>query len=287
MRALRPPPPSRRRPRFASAKASLAAQKPAEKKDGGGVVVVLGSLLAAGAIAAGVFFYVRHQHAQAVVATTMTTAPDKVDTHADQAKPSTTAAATGAASVAVESPDDLPEVDQNGKPTGHSMGRFHAHHAAGASSAAAATSATAEPATVDPKLVANIPTGGAGGGSGDLSEAMKAAAGGGTGLGGGSQPTDQGPKFAPGTVPQHPSQGQVAGAIGSVMPAARACVPGGAPVSRATITFQSDGSVKNVSVTGYAVGKSAEACIKGALSKAKVDPFAEATYPMTVSVRAE
>ena len=270
----------------ASAKAAIAPKKAEEKKGGGGIVVVLGSLFAAGAIAAGVFFYVKHEHAKHGVATTAVSTPDKV---ADQQKANTAAAttATAAASLAqVETPDELPEVDQSGKPTGKMMPKAHAHAGAATTGGTAATAA-APTGTVDPKLVANVPTGPAGGNSGDLSEAMKAAAGGGTGLGDNAQQGDQGPKFAPGSVPQRPSQGQVAGAIGTVMPAARACVASGSPMSRATITFQSDGSVKSVSVTGFAAGKPEEACIKTALSKAKVDPFAEATYPMTVSVRAE
>ena len=176
-----------------------------------------------------------------------------------------------------------PTVDSNGKPLAI-MPKAHARHTGGGATTGGGTEQPAPTGTVDPKLIANVPTG-AGGGSGDLSEAMKAAAGGGTGLGQGAQQSDDSSKFAAGNVPQRPSQGQVAGAIGSVMPTARACLSPGDPVSRATITFQSDGTVKSVSVTGFAAGKPVEACIKGALSKAKVDPFAEATYPMTVSVR--
>ncbi|MEA2746282.1 MAG: hypothetical protein QOI41_425, partial [Myxococcales bacterium] len=57
------------------------------------------------------------------------------------------------------------------------------------------------------------------------------------------------------------------------------------PVSRASITFTSAGTVQSVNVTGGAVGKPAEACIKGALGKAKVAPFAEATYTANITVR--
>jgi hypothetical protein len=114
---------------------------------------------------------------------------------------------------------------------------------------------------------------------------MKTAAGGGTGLGGGAAATSQN-TGAGGNVAQHPSQGQVAGAIGSVMPAAKACLGSDEPLSRATVTFQSDGTVKGVSVSGFAAGKPQEACIKTALSKATVAPFAEATYPVPVTIRA-
>jgi hypothetical protein len=57
------------------------------------------------------------------------------------------------------------------------------------------------------------------------------------------------------------------------------------PVSKATITFASSGAVQSVLVTGAAAGKPAEACIKTALGKAKVPPFAQPTYSASVTVR--
>lgn len=94
-----------------------------------------------------------------------------------------------------------------------------------------------------------------------------------------------GPQFAAGTVPQKPSQGAVTGAIGAVLPGARACLGPDDPVSRAAITFTSTGTVQSVSVSGGAAGKPAEGCIKGALGKAKVAPFAEPTYTANITVR--
>jgi len=93
------------------------------------------------------------------------------------------------------------------------------------------------------------------------------------------------PQFAAGTVPQRPSQGAVTSAINAVLPNARACLSEDDAVSRATITFASAGNVQSVTVRGGAAGKPAEQCIKGALSAAKVPPFAEATYQMPVNVR--
>jgi hypothetical protein len=113
---------------------------------------------------------------------------------------------------------------------------------------------------------------------------MNKAAQGGMGLANGSGGTTT--TQAAGNVAQRPSQGQVSGAIGSVMPAAKACLNGDEPMSRATVTFQSDGTVKSVNVSGFAAGKPQEACIKAALSKATVSPFAEATYPVPVTIRA-
>ena len=89
---------------------------------------------------------------------------------------------------------------------------------------------------------------------------------------------------ATGVAPR-PSQGQVTGALGAVLPEARLCLNEDDGVSRAHIVFASDGSVQSVSVAGFASGKPAEGCIKTALGKAHVPPFAEASYGATVTVR--
>ena len=49
--------------------------------------------------------------------------------------------------------------------------------------------------------------------------------------------------------------------------------------------FGSSGTVQSVTVTGGAAGKPAEACIKNALMKAKLSPFAEPTYTANITVR--
>jgi hypothetical protein len=90
---------------------------------------------------------------------------------------------------------------------------------------------------------------------------------------------------AAGNLPQKPSQGAVTGAIGAVLPAARACLGPDDPVSRASIVFGSSGAVQSVSVSGGASGKPAEACIKDALMKAKVQAFADPTYSANITVR--
>jgi hypothetical protein len=289
--ALSAPPPSGAAPAVAqtapapvaSAKSSVAPPKKAdEKKGGGGVVMVLSALVAAAAIAAGGFFFIKHQRAAHLAAGPTTTAAPTV-----AATTKATATTTAVASVAItdtqEQGDPNVAVDptQAGKP---SMGKYHAKSGGPVATATGGGETPAPTGTIDPKLVANIPTGGAGGSGGDLQEAMKTAAGGGTGLGGGG--TAQTNTQAAGNVAQRPSQGQVAGAIGSVMPAAKACLNGDEPLSRATVTFQSDGTVKSVNVSGFAAGKPQEACIKAALSKATVSPFAEATYPVPVTIRA-
>jgi hypothetical protein len=84
---------------------------------------------------------------------------------------------------------------------------------------------------------------------------------------------------------QRPSQGQITGALSAVLPGARACLGDDDEPSRAHVVFGSDGAVQSVAITGFAVGKPSEACIKTALTKAHVPPFAEATYGATVTVR--
>jgi hypothetical protein len=87
------------------------------------------------------------------------------------------------------------------------------------------------------------------------------------------------------SVPIRPSLGAINGALGTAMPAARACLEPDSPISRATITFQSDGSVSNVSVTEWAAGKPVEGCIRAALMRARVPPFAQPTYTVPATIR--
>jgi hypothetical protein len=86
-------------------------------------------------------------------------------------------------------------------------------------------------------------------------------------------------------VPQKPSQGAIASGVGSSLTQARACLSSDTPISHATLTFDSSGAVTNVAVTGFAAGKPAEGCIKAALRRAKVPPFAQPTYTTGVTVR--
>jgi hypothetical protein len=139
------------------------------------------------------------------------------------------------------------------------------------------------PPPIDPKLVAKdiSPTPSQ---SGNLSEALRQAAGT-TPSGGQADTSAQTPDFAPGSVPQKPSQGAVTGALGAVLPSARACLGPDDPVSRATVVFESSGGVSGITVSGAAAGKPVEACIKAALGKAKVPPFAQATYTATATIR--
>lgn len=93
------------------------------------------------------------------------------------------------------------------------------------------------------------------------------------------------PQFAAGSVPEKPSQGAVTSALGAVLPHARDCLNPDDPVSRANVTFASAGTVTRVVVTGSAAGKPAEECIRRALMKASLPPFAQDAYAATVTVR--
>lgn len=93
------------------------------------------------------------------------------------------------------------------------------------------------------------------------------------------------PAAQPTDVPQQPSSGAVQAAVGSVLGSARACVAGHDAPSRATIVFGSDGGVQNVAVSGPAAGTPAEACIRAALKRARVAPFAKPSFSVGVTVR--
>jgi hypothetical protein len=90
---------------------------------------------------------------------------------------------------------------------------------------------------------------------------------------------------APGSVPLKPSQGAIQGALGAALPGARSCLGPDDPISHVTVTFKSDGSVQNVAVSGGAAGKPAEACIRSALTRAHVAPFAQPTFTASTTVR--
>jgi|HubBroStandDraft_6_1064221.scaffolds.fasta_scaffold154461_2 hypothetical protein len=87
------------------------------------------------------------------------------------------------------------------------------------------------------------------------------------------------------SLPLKPSLGSLQSALRSEMPAARACLDSDDAVSRATITFRSDGSVEGVAVAGGASGRQSEACVRATLSKTRVPPFTQATFVFQTTVR--
>jgi hypothetical protein len=261
-------------PSVAPASAAFAPSAAPPKKKGGGLLIGLsfGGVASALAIAAGVFFFIKSNQGHRLATNApVTTAAGPVAV----ATPTATAAEPAADTTATATAPD---------PTPAPTAAANAKHAGGAKVAGGAA-APKPVATVDPKLVVkDTPPPPQGGPSGSLGDAMKAAAGP-SDSPQGKQESHDGPQFAPGSVPQKPSQGAVTGALGAVLPGARACLGPDDPVSRATIVFTSQGTVQSVSVHGGATGKPSEGCIKAALTKAKVPPFAEATYTANVTVR--
>jgi hypothetical protein len=104
------------------------------------------------------------------------------------------------------------------------------------------------------------------------------------------KPEDDDSKLKPaaqptGNAPEKPSTGAAQAAVASVIGSARACVAGHEEASRATIVFGSDGRVQSVSVSGPAAGTPAEACIRAALGRARVEPFTRPSYSVGATVR--
>jgi hypothetical protein len=88
-----------------------------------------------------------------------------------------------------------------------------------------------------------------------------------------------------GGLPDKPSTGAVQAALGSVMGPARACLAGTTAAAPAQVTFGSDGAVKTASVTGPTAGSPVASCIETALRRARVAPFAAASFSLGVWVR--
>ncbi len=262
--------------------ASQASVRPvstqAKKGNGAVIALIFGGLVAASSMAAGGFFYMRHERAKAAEATlAMNTAVNTppIVTFSGPADPKP-----------VEAP--APSVDSNptAAPAGQDPKLVAASNKGKAPVVAVANNKPAPPVKEEAAKLSqkDLPTAPVGP-EGDLNKGMAAA------VGEDGKPlqavpaANTGPQFATGSVPQKPSQGAVTGAIGAVLPGARACLGPDDPVSRASITFTSGGAVQAVNVTGGAAGKPAAECIKAALGKAKLAPFAEATYTANITVR--
>ncbi|MDF2696120.1 MAG: alginate regulatory protein AlgP [Labilithrix sp.] len=260
-----------------SAVSSSLQVVPAKKKGNGKVIaLVIGGVVALSAAAAGGLFVMKAKKAaHDAVAVAVTTTQPAVVAQAEP-PPAPTAADPTPAPVTEPAPEATPEPATHGK---IAMAKPVAKGGAAKHEAAPAPAKPEGPAKMTEKDLAAAP----GGPMGDLGKEMQKAVG------------DDGTKATPaaanvgstptGNVPQKPSQGAVTGALGAVLPGARACLGPDDPVSRATIIFSSAGTVTSVNVGGAAAGKPAEACIKSALMKAKVQPFAEPTYSANITVR--
>lgn len=79
-----------------------------------------------------------------------------------------------------------------------------------------------------------------------------------------------------------PSPGAVIGAMNAVLPAARACLGPDGAMRSGTLVFKSDGTVGNVALKG---AKNEDECVRGALAKARVQPFSDASFTTGFTVR--
>lgn len=272
---------------------------PEEKKKRGAVIgVVFGVVALGAAAAAGLFMMKSPQNAEAPTAAAVTTAepaapaqtatevanaaPKAVETETAPAEATAAEAETADAPVTVA--DLAPEAAHAATTTTRGKVATHTTKANVAAKQDTATAKAGAPtpakATEAEKELAAIPPSGP---TNDLGAAMKQE------VGGDAPKTPAAATTAAqtptGNVPQKPSQGAVTGALGAVLPNARACLGPDDPISRASVVFAGAGGVQSVNVTGGAAGKPAEACIKGALMKAKVQPFAEPTYTANITVR--
>lgn len=246
-----------------------AAKKEEEKKSGGfgGIAIALGGVAAAAAI----FFLLK-----------MNDKPKPAEEPAKQAQ------------TQAEEPKEEPTANPSPEPAPQGEapkddGAIDIDNLAEAS-ASADPAAAPVPGGPHPTAVAQNDTGPANNkpekvnADGTLDEAMRDAAG-----ADGTKKNDATPasddENKPKNIPDRPPTGAVTAAVGSVMGAAKGCVSGADDVSRATITFGSDGSVKSVSVSGWAAGKPAASCIQSALKGANVGPFSQPTFVFGVAIR--
>jgi hypothetical protein len=268
LRSAAPPPSEPKRP---------------ETKRGAGFWLSAMGLVAAAAAAGGVFFGMRQGAPSAVTTAAQPPAPQAAPAPAIVPEPIASSsvgapAPTGAAAPSDRAldPSQLPMAAATSTPRPLGMGG--ATPKANPPQAAPETTAKVEPAGV-PAASAT--------GSASLQDLMRQAAGGGaTSAPAPTVAASDAPRVAEsGSVPLRPSLGAVQGALGTALPGARACLGPDDPISHAMVTFGSDGTVQSVSVTGGAAGKPAEACIKAALMKAHVPPFAQPTFTAPATVR--
>jgi hypothetical protein len=267
----------------------------APKPSGNGVIVPIIAGLGLAALAAVGFMMTRTpntaKNPPAVAATEGPTAP--APSAATAPTPPVAAAPPPAAAPPAATTDTPPAADPGAPATspgaataGHGGLSKTASAKKGAAAAEAPGGSTISPLTAMMAQATNSPTTAPLAGDpvapatpGALNDAMKHA------VGAGAEPAvattsaaPAAPQFAPGTVP-------VTSALNRALPSARNCLNPDDPVSKANVTFSSAGTVSSVVVTGNAAGKPAEECIRGAMMKAQVAPFAQATYSANVTVR--
>jgi hypothetical protein len=257
-----------------------AAKLPAREPRRQSPWVTVGGMVAAAAVAAGVFFGLqRTQRGEATAPVAAVPASPAQATTAASPAAVPTAVATIAPTDRGVDPSTLPAAGMGTAP-GPRVGVPSSPKPAGAAGPAPAP-------TTEPVVVAAVPTASAAaaGSAQNLQSLMQQAAGVTSGPTAPTATAGTPDLPAPGSVPLRPPQGAIQGALGAALPSARSCLGPDDPISRATITFASDGSVQNVSISGGAAGKPAEGCIRSALSRAHVPPFAQPTFTASTTIR--
>jgi hypothetical protein len=258
------------------------AAKPVEKKEGGSSVgLVVGGLIAVAGLAAAYFIVVGNKKPEPGP-TAQATATPVVTAAATETPKATAEVAAREAPTAAPEPSsdalDLNALDDKAADAGASGPGALAKLDPSASAAATTEPPPSKPGEPKPDYLAE---------KGDLDKALENAAGGGlkkTGPGA-EDPAATPAKGGNQSIPEQPSQGKVTAAMGAVMGNAKACVAGADDVSRASVTFGSNGAVTSVSVSGWAASNGAAGCIKSALKAANVGAFSKASYAFSVTIR--
>jgi hypothetical protein len=227
------------------------------------------ALLAAAAVAAGgLFFWLRPATEPGALSSSASSSSSGADRRVAAASP----AAGVATAAARPAPVDAPGIDPSELPVASSGVVVAPRAVAQGTARATGASRAAAPAAVAAPAQAEAP-------AWDDSLQPAAAVAPGSSLSGIAS-----------SVPRRPSVGAIQGALGAALPSARACLEAGDPPYHVTVTFQSNGNVQGVSFqnaggAGHAAESAAEACVRAALGKAQVAPFAEATYAAPLTVR--
>ena len=79
-----------------------------------------------------------------------------------------------------------------------------------------------------------------------------------------------------------PPPGAVIGALNAVLPAARGCLGPDDAIRVGTVTFRSDGVVAKVELAN---ARESDECVKSAIARARVEPFADDSFTTRVTVR--
>ncbi len=135
------------------------------------------------------------------------------------------------------------------------------------------------PGPSNPELVVQEKTSPGEGGQEHLGDAMRNAVGDRERAGESATHEPSGP----GASQVRPSPGAVVGALGSVLPNARACLGPDDPIRSGLVVFRSDGTVARVDLQG--AKRTTDDCVKTALSNAKVSPFLDESFATRVTVR--